>query len=241
VADLVVTKTVGASSVAAGGTVNWTLAIANSGPDTSNGSVVTDTLPAGLTPTSVSSSVPDACSISGQVVTCQAGEIVPGSGYEALIVTTVSDDYAGAQITNTATLAPGSEADPNAANNTSSAVVSVNRQRQVNSARVLGVFPCVDHAMRPGHRRWARHKSLAGRIDLLGVNAQLGTHAQGKGALGVGRHHTGGQIGGDTRHRRRQIGQTRRHGQGHRRVFQCGAVGVNTEIELVIDRAKSQS
>ncbi len=126
VADLVVTKTVGASSVAAGGTVNWTLAIANSGPDTSNGSVVTDTLPAGLTPTSVSSSVPDACSISGQVVTCQAGEIVPGSGYQALIVTTVSDDYAGAQITNTATLAPGSEADPNAANNTSSAVVSVN-------------------------------------------------------------------------------------------------------------------
>ena len=126
VADLVITKTAGASSAAAGGTVNWTLAIANSGPDTSNGSVVTDTLPAGLTPTGVSSSVPDACSISGQVVTCQAGEIVPGAGYQALIVTTVSDDYAGAQITNTATLAPGSEADPNAANNTASAVVSVN-------------------------------------------------------------------------------------------------------------------
>ena len=126
VADLVITKTSGAASAAAGGTVNWTLAIANSGPDTSNGSVVTDTLPAGLTPTGVSSSVPDACSISGQVVTCQAGEIVPGAGYQALIVTTVSDDYAGAQITNTATLAPGSEADPNAANNTASAVVSVN-------------------------------------------------------------------------------------------------------------------
>ena len=126
VADLVITKTAGAASAAAGGTVNWTLAIANSGPDTSNGSVVTDTLPAGLTPTGVSSSVPDACSISGQVVTCQAGEIVPGAGYQALIVTTVSDDYAGAQITNTATLAPGSEADPNAANNTASAVVSVN-------------------------------------------------------------------------------------------------------------------
>ena len=126
VADLVITKTAGAASAAAGGTANWTLAIANSGPDTSNGSVVTDTLPAGLTPTGVSSSVPDACSISGQVVTCQAGEIVPGAGYQALIVTTVSDDYAGAQITNTATLAPGSEADPNAANNTASAVVSVN-------------------------------------------------------------------------------------------------------------------
>ncbi len=126
VADLVITKTAGAATVSAGGTMNWTLGIANSGPDASNGSVVTDTLPAGLTPTSVSSSVPDACSISGQVVTCRAGEIVPNAGYEALIVTTVDPDYAGAQITNTATLTPGSEADPNAANNTASASITVN-------------------------------------------------------------------------------------------------------------------
>lgn len=126
VADLVITKTAEAATVSAGGTMNWTLTIANGGPDASNGSVVTDTLPAGLTPTSVSSSVPDACSISGQVITCRAGEIVPNAGYQALIVTTVDPDYAGAQITNTATLTPGSEADPNAANNTASASITVN-------------------------------------------------------------------------------------------------------------------
>jgi uncharacterized repeat protein (TIGR01451 family) len=126
VADLVVTKTAGASAVTAGGTVNWTLDIANIGPASSNGAVVTDTLPAGLTPMSISSSVPDACTIAGQVVTCQAGQIVPGGGYQALIVTQVNEDWAGAQITNSATLTPGGETDPNAANNTSSATVSVN-------------------------------------------------------------------------------------------------------------------
>ena len=126
VADLVLTKTAGAATVNAGGTMNWTLTIANNGPYASNGSVVTDTLPAGLTPTSVSSSVPDACTIAGQVVTCRAGEIVPDAGYQALIVTSVSEDYAGATITNTATLTPGAEADPNAANNTASAQVTVN-------------------------------------------------------------------------------------------------------------------
>jgi uncharacterized repeat protein (TIGR01451 family) len=126
VADLVITKTAGAATVSAGGTMNWTLAITNNGPFASNGSSVTDVLPAGLTPTSVSSSVPDACTIAGQSVTCQAGEIVPGAGYQALIVTTVDPDYAGATITNTATLTPGTETDPNAANNTASASVSVN-------------------------------------------------------------------------------------------------------------------
>ena len=126
VADLVITKAASAATVKGGGSVNWTITVANNGPYSSNGSVVTDTLPAGLTPTSVSSSVPDACSIAGQVVTCRVGEIVPNDGYQALIVTSVDPDYAGATLTNTATLAPGAEADPNAANNTGSASVRVN-------------------------------------------------------------------------------------------------------------------
>lgn len=126
VADLAITKSASAATVYGGGTVDWTITVRNNGPYSSNGSVVTDTLPAGLTPTSVSSSVPDACSIAGQVVTCRAGEIVPDDGYQALIVTTVDPDYAGATITNTATLTPGAEADPNAANNTGSASVRVN-------------------------------------------------------------------------------------------------------------------
>lgn len=126
VADLVISKTAGAATVNAGGTMDWTLTITNNGPYSSNGSSVSDTLPAGLTPTSVSSSVPDACTISGQTVTCRAGEIVPNAGYQALIVTAVDPDYAGAKITNTATLTPGTETDPNAANNTASATVTVN-------------------------------------------------------------------------------------------------------------------
>lgn len=126
VADLAITKAAGAATVNAGGTVDWTITVTNNGPATSNGSVVTDTLPAGLTPTSVSSSIPDACSIAGQVVTCRKSEIVPNESYQALIVTSVSPEFAGATLTNTAILTPGAETDPNAANNTGSASVRVN-------------------------------------------------------------------------------------------------------------------
>ena len=127
VADLVIAKEAQSPTATAGGTINYIVKVSNNGPAPSNGAVVTDTLPAGLTPVSLSSSTPDACTISGSTVTCQAGEIAPlGDGFEVLIVAQVGADYAGAVITNTATLTPGTETDPNAANNTSSATITVN-------------------------------------------------------------------------------------------------------------------
>ncbi len=127
VADLVIVKEAQSSTATAGGSINYIVKVSNNGPAPSNGAVVTDTLPAGLTPVSLSSSTPDACTISGSTVTCQAGEIAPlGDGFEVLIVAQVGADYAGAVITNTATLTPGIETDPNAANNTSSATITVN-------------------------------------------------------------------------------------------------------------------
>ena len=127
VADLVIVKEAQSPTATAGGSINYIVKVSNNGPAPSNGAVVTDTLPAGLTPVSLSSSTPDACTISGSTVTCQAGEIAPlGDGFEVLIVAQVGTDYAGAVITNTATLTPGIETDPNAANNTSSATITVN-------------------------------------------------------------------------------------------------------------------
>ncbi|MEI7520147.1 MAG: hypothetical protein WCK40_02250, partial [Thermoleophilia bacterium] len=126
VADLSITKTAQSATATAGGTIDYVIDVANGGPATSTGSVVTDVLPAGLTPVSLSSSIPDACAISGQTVTCQAGEIVPDEGFQVLIVAQVDSGWAGAIITNTATLTPGAQTDQNAANNTSSATITVN-------------------------------------------------------------------------------------------------------------------
>jgi fimbrial isopeptide formation D2 family protein/uncharacterized repeat protein (TIGR01451 family) len=126
VADLTVTKTAQSPTATAGGTANYVITVANNGPATSNGASLTDVLPAGLTPLSISSSTPDTCAISGQAVTCQAGEIVPNAGFQLLVVAQVDQGWAGASITNTATLTPGAETDPNAANNTSSATITVN-------------------------------------------------------------------------------------------------------------------
>jgi len=126
VADLTVTKTAESPTATAGGTANYVITVANNGPATSNGASLTDVLPAGLTPLSISSSAPNTCAISGQTVTCQAGEIVPDEDFELLVVAQVDQGWAGAVITNTATLTPGTETDPNAANNTSSATITVN-------------------------------------------------------------------------------------------------------------------
>ena len=125
VADLVVTKEAQSPTATAGGTVNYVITVANNGPATSNGASLTDVLPAGLTPLSLSSSAPDTCTLSGQTVTCQAGEIVPAAGFQVLVVAQVDSNWAGAVITNTATLTPGAESDPTAANNTSSATITV--------------------------------------------------------------------------------------------------------------------
>lgn len=125
VADLVISKSASAATVAAGGIVDFTIAVTNNGPAPSNGAVMTDVLPAGLTPVSLSSSEPDACVITGVTITCQAGEIVPGGSYQVLVVAQTDAAWAGASITNTATLTPGVEADPNAGNNAASATVTV--------------------------------------------------------------------------------------------------------------------
>ncbi len=125
VADLVISKDALTATATAGGTIDYVISVTNNGPAPSNGASLTDTLPAGLTPLSLSSSIPDSCTTSGQTITCQAGEIVPAGGFQVLIVAQVDSTWAGAVITNTATLTPGTETDPDAANNTSSATITV--------------------------------------------------------------------------------------------------------------------
>ena len=87
-ADLVFTKDAPAS-VPAGGTLLYSLQVANNGPQAATGAVITDTLPAGLT---FVSAVPTqgTCAAAGQVVTCAIGELANGAGAQVLLTVTVA-------------------------------------------------------------------------------------------------------------------------------------------------------
>jgi uncharacterized repeat protein (TIGR01451 family) len=125
IADLSITKTANVAKVAPGGTIYYTIGVANAGPASSTGAVVVDDLPEGLTVASATSSAFEGCTVAGRKVTCNAGEIIPGASYEIQVVATVGKDRAGATFVNTATLTPGPQKDPNLANNTAEATVRV--------------------------------------------------------------------------------------------------------------------
>ncbi|MEI6689546.1 MAG: hypothetical protein WCN97_09355 [Thermoleophilia bacterium] len=125
IADLVITKTANVAKVAPGGTIYYTIGVANAGPASSTGAVVVDDLPEGLTVASATSSAFEGCTVAGRKVTCNAGEIIPGASFEIQIVATVGKDRAGSTFVNTATLTPGPQKDPNLANNEASATVKV--------------------------------------------------------------------------------------------------------------------
>jgi len=125
IADLSITKTANVTKVAPGGTINYTIGVANAGPASSMGAVVVDELPEGLKVASATSSAFEGCTFTGRKVTCNAGEIIPSASFEILIVATVSKNRAGSTFVNTATLTPGPQTDPNLKNNTASATVHV--------------------------------------------------------------------------------------------------------------------
>ena len=125
IADLSITKTANVTTVAPGGTINYTIGVANAGPASSTGAIIVDELPEGLTVASATSSAVEGCTFTGRKVTCDAGEIIPSASFEILIVATVSKNRAGSTFVNTATLTPGPQTDPNLKNNTASATVYV--------------------------------------------------------------------------------------------------------------------
>ena len=124
-AELTLTKTTtGPDPVRAGETTEFTIEVANAGPSTADGVVVTDTMPAGLTPLSAAGpgwTCPDPV---GQLVRCTRGSLAPVS---RSIVVTVRVDSAvpqGTTLTNTATVDTATPGD-DPADNTDSSTVSV--------------------------------------------------------------------------------------------------------------------
>ncbi|MBW4578744.1 MAG: DUF11 domain-containing protein [Tildeniella nuda ZEHNDER 1965/U140] len=102
-----------------GSTGTYTITVTNSGGIASSGTVtVTDTLPAGLTPTAASGTG-WTCSIAGQTATCTRSDALAALASYPVVTLTVSvAANAPASVTNTATVSGGS--DGNTGNNSSS-------------------------------------------------------------------------------------------------------------------------
>ncbi len=123
-ADLAITKTTsGANPVAAGAATQFSLLVENLGPSTADSVVVSDTLPAGITYVS-SSSTGWSCSVAGQDLECTRPSMTPGSSTITIDVTVGSGVAAGSTITNTATVSTSTPGD-DPANDASSSTVSV--------------------------------------------------------------------------------------------------------------------
>ena len=107
--DVGLTKSVvGPSTVAVGGTATFRLVASNSGTVAATNVLVTDPLPAGLTPVAL----PAGCAAAGQTVTCDAGTITPGGDKTFDIEVRAEVAAAEKTLTNLATVA---SADPDVA------------------------------------------------------------------------------------------------------------------------------
>ena len=120
--DVAVTKTVDDASPSEGGTINYSVVVANAGPDAATNVAVTDVLPAGVT--FVSSAATQGAYVSGTGVWSVAG-LASGAADTLTITATVDAGTGGTTIGNTATLTGSDQADGNAANDSDSADISV--------------------------------------------------------------------------------------------------------------------
>jgi uncharacterized repeat protein (TIGR01451 family) len=112
-ADLTILKT-GPASATTGSSITYTITVTNNGPSTGTSIVVSDPTPAGLTLVSAGANCPSS-------FPCNLGSLA--SGQSAAIVASYNVTATTGPITNTATVI--SAADPNSANNTSSATTQV--------------------------------------------------------------------------------------------------------------------
>jgi len=127
-ADLSVTKTdnvAPATAVEVGDQINYTITVANNGPDNATGVVVTDTLPPEVT-FNFNGGPCNTVGGSTNMIQCAPVDIAAGSATNFTITTTATTaTVAGATATNSAT-GTGNETDPDTNNNTATANTVIN-------------------------------------------------------------------------------------------------------------------
>jgi uncharacterized repeat protein (TIGR01451 family) len=119
-ADLSVTTTPSAGTVAVSGSMTWTSTVTNNGPSPATAVVLTNNLPDGQTVTGTAPST-GSCNTVGGIVTCNFGTLANGNS--ANVVITVTANEGGTRM-NAAT-ADANETDPVPGNDTGTATVTV--------------------------------------------------------------------------------------------------------------------
>lgn len=122
-ADVSVVKS-GPGAVASGTNATYTIVVANAGPSDAANVTLTDVLPANTTFVSLSQSGPAFDCTTGPTVTCTIATLPLSASTTFTLVVNVAAAASGS-IDNTATVS-ASTADPNAANNTSTASLALN-------------------------------------------------------------------------------------------------------------------
>ncbi|MGQ0669809.1 MAG: DUF7507 domain-containing protein, partial [Actinomycetota bacterium] len=134
--DVHVSKSASTSSVEPGGSFSYTVTVSNDGNATANDVTMTDTIPSGLTITSVEGAE---CSVIGQTVTCALGDLAPGASVEITINVT-ADEGACPSVTNQAQVSASNESGGTQEDNTSNQVtVSVSCEPGVHITKGASV------------------------------------------------------------------------------------------------------
>lgn len=133
--DLALAKSVSPAVVPVGDTADFTLTVTNNGPSRSTGSVVKDTLPAGL----VLVSGGPGCAAGPEVSTvlCQVGALASGASTDVTLRVRADLGSAGSDQRNTATVT-ANEPDPTAGNDTSAATLAVRPVDLAVTSRIQG-------------------------------------------------------------------------------------------------------
>ena len=157
-ADLSLVKTATPAEVVAGEDVTYLLTVTNDGPSDARGVVVTDDLPAGLTPVSVTSSQADCTELP-----CALGTVAADSVATVTVVATL-DPSALALAPNEATVA-STTADPDPTNDSDTAAPTVTTRAGLSLTKVATTPTAV-----PGEPiRWIITVSNAGPSDARDV------------------------------------------------------------------------
>jgi uncharacterized repeat protein (TIGR01451 family) len=182
VVDLEVVKTDSPDPVSVGQQITYTIRVTNRSQEAANNVVVTDPLPSTVTLVSVSTTH-GSCTTT-QPLRCELGRIAGGA---AVTITVVVRANAAGVVVNTASGA-GSEADPNAANNASTATTRVVAPLQPPAARCdrLTVSP---RSLRVGHattvtiRATAHGRPIRVVVLIRGAGISTSYRTNGAGVL----------------------------------------------------------
>ena len=140
-ADVSITKTGPSGAVVPGTAVSWTITVANAGPSTAHGVVVSDPLPTGLRPGATATSAAGVCTISAGTVSCTMNPINNGSTVTVVVAGVLDASYVSPSVSNTATLTSPDDTTPanNSANATNSAIPQADVQVVVTPSAATAV------------------------------------------------------------------------------------------------------